>query len=152
MKKGIKVFWFFFSKKNTASFSAEKEAKRLLFLCSLAIVTVAQAQPVPSPHISPPDTWIKKDQGTIRVLNKLDSTVQTISLHVGETVKLQSLSITLTGCAARPADLPADSTAHLKVVDSRSDGPSFDAWILHREPAINMFEHPVYDIQLVSCS
>jgi hypothetical protein len=30
--KGIKVFWFFFSKKNTSSFSEEKEAKRLLFL------------------------------------------------------------------------------------------------------------------------
>jgi hypothetical protein len=25
-----KVFWFFFSKKNSASFSEEKEAKRLL--------------------------------------------------------------------------------------------------------------------------
>jgi hypothetical protein len=29
---GVKVFWFFFSKKNTSSFSEEKEAKRLLFL------------------------------------------------------------------------------------------------------------------------
>jgi hypothetical protein len=28
----VKVFWFFFSKKNTASFSEEKEAKRLLIL------------------------------------------------------------------------------------------------------------------------
>jgi hypothetical protein len=28
----VKVFWFFFSKKNTSSFSEEKEAKRLLFL------------------------------------------------------------------------------------------------------------------------
>jgi hypothetical protein len=30
---GMKVFWFFFSKKNPSSFSEEKEAKRLLFLC-----------------------------------------------------------------------------------------------------------------------
>jgi hypothetical protein len=29
--QGTKVFWFFFSKKNTSSFSEEKEAKRLLF-------------------------------------------------------------------------------------------------------------------------
>jgi hypothetical protein len=28
-----KVFWFFFSKKNTSSFSEEKEAKRLLSSC-----------------------------------------------------------------------------------------------------------------------
>jgi hypothetical protein len=138
-----------------SAFSEEKPAKPLLFSISYALLFVlgmgAQAQPVPAPQISPPDTWVKKDQGTIRVLNKLDSTVQTITLHVGETTQLQSLSITLTGCATRPADLPADSTAHLKVADSRPDQPSFDGWILQKEPAINLFEHPVYDIQLITC-
>jgi hypothetical protein len=67
-------------------------------------------------------------------------------------VQLQSLSITLEACAVRPDDLPADATAHLKVTDSRPDQPGYDGWILQQEPAINLFEHPVYDIQLAGCN
>ena len=84
-------------------------------------------------------------------MNKLDSTVQTLSLHVGETVTFQSLKISLVGCAIRPPDLPADAGAHLTVVDSRPGMEPYDNWILKNEPAINMYEHPVYDIQLASC-
>lgn len=85
-------------------------------------------------------------------MNKLDSTVQTLTIKAGETARLDTLSITLEACAVRPNDLPADATAHLKVADSRPDQPGFDGWILEKEPGINMFEHPVYDIQLVGCS
>jgi hypothetical protein len=84
-------------------------------------------------------------------MNKLDSTVTPITLHVGETVKLQSLSLTLRACEVRPPDLPQDATAHLQLADSRQDQPGFDGWILRNEPAVNMFEHPVYDVQLAGC-
>lgn len=108
--------------------------------------------PVAPPNISPPDAWVPAKAGTLRVLNKIDSTVHSITLQVGQTVMLQTLSITLAACDIRPPDLPADSTAHLKIVDSRPDQPSLDGWILHNEPAANIYEHPVYDIQLAGCS
>jgi hypothetical protein len=147
-------------KKVDASAAEESGGRRVLILrcCAIGVLGIgmalapAGAETVQAPQISPPDTWVKKGQGTLRVLNKLDSTVQTISLHVGETTQLQSLSITLQGCAVRPPDLPADATAHLSVVDKRPDQPGYDGWILQKEPAINLFEHPVYDIQLVACS
>ena len=112
----------------------------------------AWADDATPPSISPPDSWQPKQSGTVRVLNKIDSTVRPITLRVGETVRLQSLSITLQGCAIRPPDLPADAAAHLAVSDSREDAQGFDGWILQNEPAANMFEHPVYDIQLAGCS
>jgi hypothetical protein len=143
-----------------ASFSSEKEESFFTFarlappcLALIMIFTVmARAEVVTPPTISPPDTWLQRTAGTLRVLNKLESTVQTLALHVGETAHLASLTITLEACAVRPDDLPADSTAHLKVVDSRSDQPAFEGWILQREPAINIYEHPVYDIQLAGCN
>jgi hypothetical protein len=149
-----------------ASFSSEKEDSsfpiwpcrlthlwvRPLLIAALLSPGLAGAEVVTPPTISPPDTWVPRTAGTLRVLNKLDSTVQTLTVHVGDTAHLASLAITLEACAVRPDDLPADATAHLKVVDSRPDQPGFDGWILQQEPAINIFEDPVYDIQLASCN
>lgn len=104
------------------------------------------------PTLSPRDTWVAAQTGTVRVMNKLDSTVQTLTLHVGESATVQSLKIALLGCAIRPADLPQDAAAHLAIVDSRPGNAPYDGWILKNEPAINMLEHPVYDVQLASCT
>jgi hypothetical protein len=124
--------------------------RRLAF--ALLLATPALADPVPPPTISPPDAWLPRASGTLRVLNKLDSTVQSVTLHVGQTIKLQTLSITLQACDVRPPDLPQDSTAHLNVTDSRDGQPGFDGWMLQNEPAVNMLQHPVYDIQLAGCA
>ena len=104
------------------------------------------------PAISPPDSWVPRQAGTLRVLNKLDSTVTVLTLRLGETKVLQTLSITLKACAIRPEDLPQDATAELNVVDSRENAPGFQGWILANEPAAAMLEHPVYDIQLAGCA
>ena len=135
----------------------EKRKQKTFFLHSVLMVALlwpelAMSEVVTPPVISPPDTWVPRTAGALRVLNKLESTVQTLAVHVGETTHLASLTITLEACAVRPDDLPADATAHLKVVDSRPDQPGFDGWILKKEPGINIYEHPVYDIQLAGCS
>ena len=127
------------------------KARLAWLLPALLAPALAWADAATPPSISPPDSWQQKQSGTIRVLNKIDSTVRSLTLHVGETARLQSLSITLQGCAVRPPDLPADAAAHLTVSDSREGAPGFDGWILQNEPAANMLEHPVYDLQLAGC-
>jgi hypothetical protein len=126
--------------------------KRLLILAMLLPVSALAAEPVPSPTISPPDTWVPKADAIVRVLNKIDSTVQEITLKPGEVVQVQSLSLALKGCFVRPDDLPQDATAHLQIDDNRPGAQSFDGWILKNEPSLNMLEHPVYDVQLVGCA
>jgi hypothetical protein len=110
---------------------------------------VTKLQP---PDLSPPDSWQPRTKATLRVMNKIDSTVQTLSVPVGGSVNFQSLTIRLSGCYVRPPDLPADAAAHLTITDSRPGLPGFDAWMLQNEPALNMLEHPVYDVQLAGCS
>ena len=112
----------------------------------------ALAESVTPPDISPPDTWQPRQSGTLRLLNKLDSTTSTLTLHVGETRRVESLSITLKACDVRPPDLPQDAAAQLTVADSREGAPGFDGWMLANEPAAAMLEHPVYDIRLASCT
>ncbi len=125
---------------------------RRLLVAALLLSGVARANDVKAPDISPPDTWQARQRGTLRIMNKIASTVASITLNVGETVPFQSLQITLSGCFVRPPDLPADATAHVAIVDSRQDQPGFNGWILKNEPGLNMLEHPVYDVQLAACS
>jgi hypothetical protein len=119
---------------------------------ALLLATSAGAEEVKPPDLSPPDTWQPRQSGTLRVMNKIDSTVASVTLHVGETTTFQSLQITLSGCFVRPPDLPADAAAHLVIADKRPDQPGFNGWVLKNEPALNMLEHPVYDVQLAGCS
>jgi len=108
--------------------------------------------PAPKQEMSPPDSWQPRTQATVRVMNKIDSTVQSVSVPVGGTAKYESLTIRVSGCYVRPPDLPADAAAHLTITDSRPGQPGFDAWMLKNEPALNMLEHPVYDVQLAGCA
>ena len=124
--------------------------KRLLILMAL-IAGPAMADEVKPPDLSPPDTWVPQQRGSIRVMNKIDSTVETVALQVGQTTTYQSLQINLSGCFTRPTDLPADAVAHLKIVDQHPDAPGFEGWVLKREPSLNMLQSPVYDVQLANC-
>jgi hypothetical protein len=122
-------------------------AAALIVAPSLALA----AEEIPPPDLSPPDAWVKKPAGTVRILNKIDSTVQTLTLQTGVTVQYESLLVTLRSCYVRPQDLPADAAAHLEIKDTRPDQPSFSGWMLVREPGLGLYEHPVYDVQLASC-
>ena len=57
--------------------------------------------------MSPPDTWVAKGGAVLRVLNKIDSTVQELTLKAGETQQVQSLSLSVEGCFVRPGRFAA---------------------------------------------
>ena len=166
------------SKSFFASFFSKKEAFLLTFLVLMAIAGPLCAQdvapppppadevpppadteeaPAPEPpkenkqQMSPPDAWVADGGATLRVMNKIDSTVHVVDVPAGGTVTFESLTIKLTTCYVRPPDLPADAAAHLTITDSRPGQPGFDGWILKNEPALHMLEHPVYDVQLAGC-
>ena len=126
--------------------------KTLFAMVLLLAALPAAATEIPPPDLSPPDTWQPAKAAIVRVMNKIDSTVQPVTIAVGASVTIQSLTIKLTGCYVRPPDLPADATAHLTITDSLPGQPGFDGWILKNEPGLNMLEHPVYDVQLAGCA
>ncbi len=127
-----------------------KAALAMLAL-ALLVAPARASEEVKPPDLSPPDTWVPVQTGSVRVMNKIDETVELVQLRVGQTVTYQSLSLTLSGCFVRPPDLPEDAAARLKIIDNRPDTPGFDGWMLKREPSLNMLQHPVYDVQLAAC-
>jgi hypothetical protein len=124
---------------------------KIVALACLLLASPAMAGEVKPPDMSPADAWQARQKGTIRVMDKIDSTVQAVTLGVGEQTTIKSLTIRLTGCFVRPPDLPADAAAHLAIADSLDAGGGFNGWMLQKEPALNMLENPVYDVQLSGC-
>jgi hypothetical protein len=124
---------------------------KCLILAGLLLAWPALAGEIKPPDMSPPDSWQPRQKGTIRVMDKIDSTVQAVTLAVGAQTTIKSLTIKLTGCFVRPPDLPADAAARLAISDSLNSAAGFDGWMLQKEPALNMLENPVYDVQLAGC-
>jgi hypothetical protein len=125
-------------------------------LAVLGLVTLTNsataAEPVTPPSVYPPDTWEGRSTAVVRVLDKLDAHVETLSIPAGQSGSYKSLGIVVRSCLQHPAGLSPDAAAFLTVRDGDGTGAPFAAWMFAAEPFIAVFESPVYGVQLVSCS
>ncbi len=122
--------------------------------CTLLVAAPAAgvaAEYVPPPIMPIPTAWQGRAAAVVRVLDKLDAHVETLTLRAGETGTYKSLAVTVRSCMDRPDGLPADSAAFLDIQDRHGDVQPFTGWTLAREPAIGVFESPIYGVQLASC-
>jgi hypothetical protein len=87
----------------------------------------------------------------LKVLDKINARSLTLNGQVGQTLQFGTLTIAVRACMVHPPDQPADSTAFLDITDSREGAPAFHGWMFADEPAVSMFEHPVYDVRVTSC-
>ena len=87
----------------------------------------------------------------MRVLDKLDAHVETLTIPVGQSGSYKSLGIAIRRCLQHPPGLPPDSAAVLSVRDANAAAVPFEGWMFSAEPFVAVFESPVYGVQLVSC-
>nr|WP_321984370.1 DUF2155 domain-containing protein [uncultured Lichenicoccus sp.] len=128
----------------------------------LHIVTVAMlaclapgaraAELVTPPTLYPPDTWQGRAQAVVRVLDKLDAHTETLTIAAGQAGTYKSLTITVQNCLVHPPGLPPDAAAAVAVQDRHPDTKSFTGWMFAAEPFVDIFESPVYGVQLVACA
>lgn len=105
-----------------------------------------------TPPIMPvPTAWQGRAAAVVRVLDKLDAHVETLTLKAGETGSYKSLDVTVRSCMDRPDGMPADAGAFLDIRDQRGALPPFSGWSFSGEPSVGVFESPVYGVQLVGC-
>ena len=114
--------------------------------------SVIAAEPVTPPPIYPPDTWEGRSTAVVRVLDKLDAHVETLTIPAGQSGSYKSLGILVRSCLQHPPGLSPDAAAFLTVQDGHAASAPFAAWMFAAEPFIAVFESPVYGVQLVSCS
>ena len=91
----------------------------------------------------------------IKILDKVSSKTNPLKLKIGEEVKFQNLSIKSLKCKNSEFDDNPEITAYIQVKDLTNKDNNevfvFNGWTFSSSPAINPFDHPVYDIWLIKC-
>ncbi len=91
----------------------------------------------------------------IKVLDKISSKNILLKLKNGEDRKYKDLLIRSIKCKNSEFDDNPEITAYIQVRDltnkNKNDVFVFNGWMFSSSPSIAPFDHPVYDIWLVSC-
>ena len=91
----------------------------------------------------------------IKILDKVNSKNSTLVLKIGEEQKFKNLSIKALKCKNSEFDDNPEITAYIQVRDLNNKNNDevfvFNGWMFSSSPSIEPFDHPVYDVWLVSC-
>ena len=91
----------------------------------------------------------------LKILDKISSKNTLVKLKNGELVTFKDLSIKSLKCKNSEFDDNPEITAYIQVQDlinkDNNEVFIFNGWTFSSSPAINPFDHPVYDIWLTKC-
>ena len=91
----------------------------------------------------------------IKVLDKVSSKTDLLKLEIGKETKFKGLLIKSLKCKNSEFDDNPEITAYIQVKDMTNKDNNevfiFNGWTFSSSPAVNPFDHPVYDIWLKKC-
>ena len=91
----------------------------------------------------------------IKILDKISSKNVLLKLTNGELVQFKNLAIKSLKCKNSEFDDNPEITAYIQVRDLTNKNNDevfvFNGWMFSSSPSIKPFDHPVYDVWLISC-
>ena len=91
----------------------------------------------------------------IKILDKISSKNVLLKLKNGDLTKFKNLAIKSLKCKNSEFDDDPEITAYIQVSDLTNKNNDevfiFNGWMFSSSPSITPFDHPVYDVWLVSC-
>ena len=91
----------------------------------------------------------------LKILDKVSSKSSKLKIEINSEVKFKNLKIKVLKCENSKFDDNPEVTAYLQVIDTDSKNNDkvfvFNGWTFASSPSLKPFDHPVYDIWLVSC-
>ena len=91
----------------------------------------------------------------MKILDKVSSKTNLLKIKIGEEKKFQNLLIKSLKCKNSEFDDNPEITAYIQVKDLTNKDNNevyiFNGWTFSSSPAVNPFDHPVYDIWLIKC-
>ena len=91
----------------------------------------------------------------IKVLDKVSSKTNLLKLEIGKELKFKGLLIKSLKCKNSEFDDNPEITAYMQVKDMTNKDNNevfiFNGWTFSSSPAVNPFDHAVYDIWLTRC-
>ena len=98
---------------------------------------------------------LEGDFTNIKILDKISSKNTLIKIKNGNEVKHKDLLIKILKCKNSEFDDNPEITAYIQVKDltnkTRDDVFVFNGWMFSSSPSIAPFDHPVYDLWIISC-
>ena len=91
----------------------------------------------------------------IKILDKVSSKTSTVELKIGKEIEFKNLLIKSLKCENSKFDDNPEITAYIQVIDKTKTNNDevfvFNGWSFSSSPSLKPFDHPVYDIWLMSC-
>ena len=91
----------------------------------------------------------------IKILDKISSKNTLLNLENGKLNKFKDLEIKSIKCKNSEFDDNPEITAYIQVRDLTNKNNDevfvFNGWMFSSSPSITPFDHPVYDVWLISC-
>ncbi|MDA7847777.1 DUF2155 domain-containing protein [bacterium] len=91
----------------------------------------------------------------IKILDKVSSKTDLLKLEIGKELKFKGLLIKSLKCKNSEFDDNPEITAYIQVKDMTNQDNNevfiFNGWTFSSSPAVNPFDHAVYDIWLTRC-
>ena len=91
----------------------------------------------------------------LKILDKISSKNTLVKLKNGELFTFKDLSIKSLKCKNSEFDDNPEITAYIQVKDLTAENNNevfvFNGWMFSSSPSITPFDHPVYDVRLMSC-
>ena len=91
----------------------------------------------------------------IKVLDKVSSKTDLLKLEIGKELEFKGLLIKSLKCKNSEFDDNPEITAYMQVKDMTNKDNNevfiFNGWTFSSSPAVNPFDHAVYDIWLTRC-
>ena len=91
----------------------------------------------------------------LKILDKVSSKSSQLKIEINSEVKFKNLKIKVLKCENSKFDDNPEVTAYLQVIDTDSKNNDkvfvFNGWTFASSPSLKPFDHPVYDIWLISC-
>lgn len=92
---------------------------------------------------------ISVDQAMLRGIDKLDGTVDDLSMTTGLPLRFGTMEITLSDCRY-PEDNPSgEAFAFLTIMDG--EDMVFNGWMIASSPALNALDHQRFDVWVLRC-
>ena len=91
----------------------------------------------------------------LKILDKVSSKSSQLKIEINSEIKFKNLKIKVLKCENSKFDDNPEVTAYLQVIDTDSKNNDkvfvFNGWTFASSPSLKPFDHPVYDIWLISC-
>ena len=106
-------------------------------------------------YLSADETNFEGTEIEIKILDKVSSKNYKVKISIGEEKVFKNISIKPLKCKNSEFDDSPEIIAYLQVKDLKDTDNDevfvFNGWTFSSSPSINTFDHPVYDIWLLSC-